>query len=220
MAMSDAAPPDTYLDPYREAIRQHGPGFQATLWGSREAQVIRFDVMIDLAGFDGCTIADVGCGVGDFAARLIERKVGFARFVGFDAVAEMIEQAAARGLDRSQFQAADLLSDAAPLVEARPDYVCFSGTLNTMDDETARRLIRLAWDVAAQGVVFNFLSNRPAARWAERDLTPARRFDTLAWLDWALTLSSRVNFTQSYLDGHDATIMILHDEDASEAGMA
>ena len=39
--------------------------------------------------------------------------------------------------------------------------------------------------------------------------------DTLAWLDWSLGLSSRVQFTQTYLDGHDATILIRHDEDAA-----
>jgi hypothetical protein len=97
------------------------------------------------------------------------------------------------------------------LARDHPDYVCLSGTLNTMNDDLARRVVRAAFDAAGQGVVFNFLSNRPHARWSGRDLAPARRFDTAAWLDWSLGLSSRVSFTQDYLDGHDATIMIRHD---------
>ena len=32
-----------------------------------------------------------------------------------------------------------------------------------------------------------------------------------AWLDWALDRTSRVAFTQDYLDGHDATIVLRHD---------
>ena len=36
-----------------------------------------------------------------------------------------------------------------------------------------------AFDAAAQGVVFNFLSDRPHPRWKEKDLRPARRFDTV-----------------------------------------
>ena len=61
-------------------------------------------------------------------------------------------------------------------------------------------------------MVFNFLSDRPHKRWADCDLAPAGRFDTAAWLDWAMDQSSKVAFTQDYLDGHDATILIRHDD--------
>ena len=74
-----------------------------------------------------------------------------------------------------------------------------------------RTRARAGFDASAQGVVFNFLSDKCHPRWSGRDLTPARRFDTLAWLRWSFELSSRVCFTQSYMDGHDATILILHE---------
>lgn len=202
---------DNPLKAYREALMRHGPGFAATLWGSREGQQLRFDVLIDLAGFDGCVVVDAGCGAGDFAERLIERKVDFKRYVGIDALPELIECAKRRGLDRCEFIMANLLADPTPMVRAAPDFVCFCGTLNTMEEPTARALVETAYGAAAQGVVFNFLSNRPHARWSGRDLSPARRFDTLDWLKWALSLSSRASFTQDYLDGHDATMMIRHD---------
>ena len=80
-----------------------------------------------------------------------------------------------------------------------------------MTEPTAQALIATAFAAAAQGVAFNFLSNRCHARWADRILTPATRFDTAAWLDWALDRTSRVAFTQDYLDGHDATIVLRHD---------
>ena len=202
---------EKYLKPYREAVEQYGPGFEATLWNSREAQVLRFDVMIDLANFDDCVVLDAGCGPGDLAARLIERNVAFTRYVGIDAMAEIIETARARQLDRCEFRVADLLSVPAVLSEVEPDYICISGTLNTMDGDAARRLVSAAFEAAAQGVIFNFLSDRPHPRFEGKDLTPARRFDTVRWLDWSLGRSSRVSFTQAYLDGHDATIMIEHD---------
>ncbi|MBT8484386.1 MAG: hypothetical protein KJO43_02335, partial [Phycisphaerae bacterium] len=75
---------DEVLRPYREAVERHGPGFEATLWGSREAQRLRFDVMLDLAPLDGCSIADVGCGPGGFATHLLERDVSFDRYLGLD----------------------------------------------------------------------------------------------------------------------------------------
>lgn len=211
----------TYLDPYRKAIARHGAGFAATLWGSREAQHLRFDVMIDLAGFEQCTILDIGCGDGDFAAHLLQRKVPFKRYVGIDAIEEMIERARQRNLDRAEFHAGDVLSmneggtdgdnDADPLQAYEADYICFSGTLNTMDEQVARQLLERAFAAAAQGIVFNFLSDRYHSRWADRDMYPARRFSTTSMLDWAMGLTSRVAFTQVYMDGHDATMLMLHD---------
>ncbi len=204
---------ESYLKPYQEAVKRHGSSFEATLWGSRSAQLLRFDIMIDLAGFEDCTVLDIGCGQGDFAARIIENQIPYKRFIGIDALPEMIEAASARNLARTEFHVKDILMDMDALGIGAPDYICFSGTLNTMEEDTARNLILAAFQAAAQGVVFNFLSNRHHARWADRALSPARRFDTVAWFDWAMTLSSRVSFTQEYLDGHDATILINHDGD-------
>lgn len=200
-----------YLQPYREAVRHFGGGFDATLWTSRDAQILRFDVMIDLAGFEQATILDAGCGPGDFAAHLHQRCVPFARYIGVDAVPEMIDAANRRGLDRCTFCLADLVHDASPMCGVQADFVCISGTLNTMDEPMARTLVEKAFDAAAQGVVFNFLSDRAHRKWKDKDIGPARRFDTAAWVAWAMGKSSRVTFTQDYLDGHDATILLRHD---------
>ncbi len=213
----DESRSEEFLQPYRAAVARHGASFEATLWGTPEAQHLRFDVMIDLAGFEGCRVLDIGCGRGDFAAHLLARRVAFTGLVGLDALPEMIEAARDRGLERCVFEIADVISQPDAIAgiaggPSRPDFACFSGTLNTMDDDSARRLVGAAFEASAQGVVFNFLSDRAHSRWASRDLTPARRFDTVAWLDWALGLSSRVSFTQDYLDGHDATVLVRHEE--------
>ncbi len=206
-------PPDRpaeYLSPYREALRQHGAGFRATLWGSREAQMLRFAVMCELVPFEGCSLLDVGCGHGDFAAYLHEAGVSFRNFIGIDAMADMIEHARERNLDRCRFHTADLLLDSSWLDTARADWITISGTLNTMESATAQRLVELCFRTAQQGVVFNFLSDRADPKWLAKDLKPARRFKTVQWLDWGLSLSPRVSFTQEYLDGHDATIVLRH----------
>ena len=207
---------DRYLDPYRAAVKAHGPGFEATLWNSKAAQILRFDVMIDLAGFDGCAVLDAGCGQGDFAARLLERQVAFQRFIGIDAVPELIETARQRNLPRCVFEVHDVVTEPTALATGHPDYVCISGTLNTMSTKTARKLVRAAFEAAARGVLFNFLSNRPHPRWTKQKTEPAHRFDTVGWLDWALGRSSRVQFTQAYLDGHDGTIMIERSDGATK----
>jgi len=205
--------PDNYLEPYRQAVREHGAGFAATLWGNERTQRLRFDVCLDLLGpLDDCALLDVGCGRGDLAAHLIERNLAFGSYAGLDALPDQIAAAQQRGLERCTFHTADFVADAASLDVCEPDFAIISGTLNTMDDPTARGLVERCFDRSAQGVVFNFLSDRPHQRWAGRNLSPARRFNTADWLDWSMRLTSRVAFTQAYLDGHDATILILHDE--------
>ena len=208
----DQPPAQDYLRPYREAVRRHGPGFEATLWSSPEGQRRRFDVMIDLAGFENCTLVDIGCGQGDFAKYLVDREIRFARFVGIDALPELIAAAQQRNLPRCEFRVCDALADPAALACEHADFICFSGSLNTMDECVAKALVQRTFDAAAQGVVFNFLSDRPHERWSHHPLEPARRFDTIDWLNWALDLTSRVTFTQDYLDGHDATILLRHDK--------
>jgi SAM-dependent methyltransferase len=197
-----------YLQPYREAVDRFGAGFEATLWKNPEMQRLRFDVMIDLAAFAGASVLDVGCGQGDFAARLLEREVAFASYAGIDALPEMIAAAAGRGLDRCTFTCGDPVEDPALMTAAGADLVCISGTLNTMSDKTAQRLVGYGFAAARRGLVFNFLSGLRDPRWAGRDPSPARRFDPLRWIDFALGLSRRVSFTQGYLDGHDATIYV------------
>jgi SAM-dependent methyltransferase len=200
-----------YLQPYREAVARHGPSFHATLWASPEGQQIRFDVMIDLAGFAGCAVLDVGCGRGDFARRLLDREIAFERFIGVDALPDLVTSANSRNMPRCEFHMADALTDLSALGRWSADYICFSGTLNTMTETDARRVVQAAFDAAAQGVVFKFLSNRYHERWQAHDLGPASRFDTLKWIEWALEQTSRVTFTQDYLDGHDATMLMRHD---------
>jgi hypothetical protein len=131
-----------------------------------------------------------------------------------DALAEMIEAGRGRGLERCEFVCRDAVADPGVLKTGDPDYVCVSGTLNTMDERTARRLVGAAFAAAARAVVFNFLSSPDHPRFADRDPAPARRFDPLGWVDFALGLSTRVTFTQTYFDGHDATILIEHDTPA------
>jgi SAM-dependent methyltransferase len=53
----------------------------------------------------GHVVLDIGCGVGDQAAALVERG---ARVIGFDAIEEVLEAARARGLKEAEFRCADL----------------------------------------------------------------------------------------------------------------
>ena len=205
-----------YLAPYHEAILQHGPGFDATLWSSREGQQLRFDVAMDLVGFDRHSVLDVGCGVGDLALHMIERGVPFTRYTGLDALDGMIEAAGAIDDSRCSFEVLDVVRHQDRLAGYKADVIIVSGTLNAMEESMARELMGSAFEACSTALVFNFLSDQAHGDWLKRDLAPARRFDTVGWLGWALGRTSLVRFTQSYYGGHDATIAMFHEDPGAE----
>jgi SAM-dependent methyltransferase len=197
-----------HLDAYRTALAKFGASFETTLWQSREAQQKRFDVMIDMVNFESMTVLDAGCGLADFAARLIQRGVNFRQYIGIDALQEMIDACQSRRLPRCTFRQADFATELASFAELKSDYTVFSGSLNTMTEDHARRVVAEAFKHSGRGVVFNFLSDHPHPKWKSNDLGPATRFNTVEWIRWALEKTSQVAFDQRYLEGHDATVVI------------
>ncbi len=195
-----------YLKPYQEAVDAHGGTFDATLWRSKEGQATRFKIFCDFIDFNDCTILDVGCGIGDFAEYLLKRDVSFSAFHGIDAMDAMIQTATNRGLAKSTFATEDVLKTKNIL--QGHDWITFSGTLNAMQEKMAIKLIDDAFDASLKGVAFNFLSNQSGRDPKSEDLTPATRFDTHAWLKHAFERTPNVDFSQSYLHGHDATIVL------------
>jgi len=204
MSEDDNTP--SYLKPYQDAVEEHGGTFEATLWCSRHGQSLRFITFTNKIDFTGTTILDVGCGIGDFASFLLESEIEFTSFRGVDAMQPMIITATNRKLERCSFETADVVADTTVLRDA--DWCVFSGTLNSMIQAVAMTVIGRAFEACTIGVAFNFLSNQSWRDPATEDLSPASRFDTLEFLSFAFSLTPLVSFTQTYLQGHDATIII------------
>lgn len=187
-------------------MERHGAGFEAALWASRDSQRRRFEVFAQMAYLPGKRILDAGCGRGDFARWLVERSIGFERYIGVDALPEVIDFARGRNFPRCEFHEGDLVNDALLFKIGEPEVICISGTLNTMTDEQALRVLDFAWRGTSQTLVFNFLSAR-AGDLAVPQTGPARRIDPLMLLNWALDRTSDIAFRQDYFpQGHDATI--------------
>ncbi len=207
--------PPGYLEPYRRAVDRHGATFEATLWHSREKQRTRFAVIAGMRDPTGSVIVDAGCGLGDYAAWLAEHDIAYGRYVGIEAMAPIAEAAAARGLDEAVILVEDFIGDEGIFARIREahgaDLVVLSGSLNAIPEDQARAVLGRAWDAAAEGVVFNFLSSRHHRRDAPNP-APAIRFDPLAMLDFALARTPNVRFRQDYMQGHDATIAMLRPE--------
>lgn len=210
---------DDYLEPYREALTRFGPRFEATLWRSRKAQSLRFDVLLDMVDLTGRRVLDAGCGMADLYHHLIARGIRFDRYLGLDGLPEMIhrlqqqQRQQKRGIgDNAEFFAGDFVADPGLLKTGSPHLIFFSGSLNTFEESRARDVILHAYQRAEVGVVFNFLSDRCPPHAARSDTGPASRFNTVAMLDFSLNLTTMVKFRQDYLDGHDATIGLFKSE--------
>lgn len=215
MSEGDNASP--YLDPYRDAVRESGAGFESQLWLSKNKQQTRFRVITAMAQPKGRVLADIGAGIAEYLPYLHEHDALPKHYIGVEGVPEMTEEGRRRaetlGISGAVFETHDFVADetlAKTLVQdAGVDTFVFSGSLNTLDPDAARVVLDRVYDaLAAAGrgtIVFNFLSQRKDTE-PTPPKPPAVRFDPVGMLNWALTRTPLVRLAHDYMDGHDATI--------------
>lgn len=211
----------SYLQPYEDATRRSGPGFESQLWMNREAQDTRFGVLCDLGRFSGRVVADLGCGVGDFPIYMQNhRPDDFPKsYVGIEGVHAMAEHARERinaaSVGRTLIEVGDFVADESLpdllVNDAGTEVFVFSGSLNTLPIDRAQGVLDRFWEAlvaAGRGtLIFNFLSLRHN-RERTPALPPAVRFDPVLMLEWALERTPLVQLRHEYLKGHDATVVM------------
>jgi SAM-dependent methyltransferase len=207
----------SYLDPYRDAIKEHGPGFEALLWKNKQAQITRFSVLDAMGDLRGKIVADLGCGDGGLAFWLNKNKRMPKKYIGVDGLDELVvasrENAKSSKLKGTVFLTHDFVGEAelpAQLVrDAGVEVFVLSGSLNTLQMDHAQKVLDRLFDAlvdARRGrLVFNFLSTRHNAERTAAE-APAVRFEPDQMLDWALSRTPIVDLQHAYLGGHDATI--------------
>jgi len=207
-------PEPDYLKPYEDALREHGPSFEATLWRNPGYQQKRFAAIADMLGDPLGVIADMGCGRADLLVYLVTIGVGFKRYIGVEGVEGMLEDCRERYGDRSDcdWVVGDFVADEQLFEKLAVDGVdtfIFSGSLNTMTQDTAIAVIGRA--AAAGRVVFNFLSTelyaQPDAPDGPEPGDPARRFEKDAVLA-ACREMGKVEIREGYLPSFDVTVRI------------
>jgi SAM-dependent methyltransferase len=201
-----------YLSLYTEAGDRSVPNHRAACWESVEVQRTRFTVLLEALPrtiLEDATILDAGCSRGDLAQFLIDARVPFARYVGIDAIPEVIAFASKRPLPRCEFYRGDFVRDAKVAATAKPDVTFLSGTVNTMTQDQALAVLDALWKASRRALVFNFLSDR-ASEEAALQTDPIRRLPTVELIEWAFERTPLVSFRQDYLPhGHDATISLV-----------
>ncbi len=199
---------DAYLEPYRDAQTRHGSDFDVTMWARPETQTLRFKIFAEAIDLRNKRLLDAGCSRGDLAQWLLQHGHDYAHYHGVDGLPDVVTFAKSRGLERASFAAGDFVNHPELLAESKPDITLISGTLNTMDDDTALRVLDASWAGCREALVFNFLADTCGPN-ATPQQYPARRLPTMRLLAWAFHQTPYVTFRQDYFrDGHDATVIM------------
>jgi SAM-dependent methyltransferase len=138
---------------YRHALARYGENAEGVHWRSSESQQIRFEVLRSLLppNLSGCSLVDVGCGLGDLHQFLAARDDLPRQYIGLDAVEVMVERARAR--TGCAILHCDVLKD--PLPEA--DWYLASGAMALLTQAETRIFIERCLTAARRGLVFNLL---------------------------------------------------------------
>lgn len=146
---------------YRRFLRRHGPTVRALDWVSEAAQKARFQVLAEVGPWEGMSVADIGCGLGDFFGFLRDRGHSV-KYTGYDITPEMIDAARAKFPDPTAcFEVRDILEEG---LSGSFDYVVASGTFNIRvddHDDFLKGMLVAMYEGCRRAVAFNVLKPVP-----------------------------------------------------------
>ena len=152
------------IEVYERSLQRHGPTVRALHWGGESNQQTRFRVLSEVGPWEGASVADIGCGLGDFFGFLRDRGHGV-DYTGYDIVPGMVEAARLKYPDsQARFEVRDILEDGLP---GPFDYLVASGTFNIRvenHEEFLRGMLALMYSQCRRAVAFNALQPMSPSR--------------------------------------------------------
>ncbi len=145
------------VDIYEALLAEHGETYRALDWGSRESQQKRFEVLAGIGISAGDRVLDVGCGLADLNAWLIEHRPGV-EYSGIDLTPVMAERAQAR-FPNAKISNQTIFDLDFPIQAF--DYLVASGIFvfrQKSPEEYLFSTIRTMYKFCIKGVAFNSLS--------------------------------------------------------------
>lgn len=219
--MSEPRPPALHPDSrarlndfYRTSLSRFGPGHSmAVWWASKRTQERRFEILAEAGPWEGASVADVGCGLGDLFGFLDARGLGV-RYEGYDINPDMVAAARAKHPHpRARFEMRDVATAGLP---RRFDYVVASGTFNIRVRGHAaylRRGLEAMYAGCRRAVAFNVLTPIPCGH-PEEELMRQLYGDGLFYhapleplAAWCRRLARRVELRTGYRDW-DASLLL------------
>lgn len=138
---------------YISALKKHGISSSGLNWLSDAHQYIRFEKILELIQEDlqEISIADAGCGFGDFYIYLQNKNICIKKYLGIDSLALMCDISANRTACDTFH--ADIIKDDLPL----SDYYICSGALNILTPFETELFIQNCFQSSKKGFIFNAL---------------------------------------------------------------
>ena len=148
---------------YQALLEKHGDSFRALNWGSAESQRKRFQVLSDIGIKSGDKILDVGCGLADFNAWLVERVPGV-NYSGIDITPSMVQAAQKRFPD--EVITNNTIFDTEIGIDVF-DYLVASGIFFLRKEEPLKHMesvVSAMFQKSVKGIAFNSLSAWASAK--------------------------------------------------------
>jgi len=138
---------------YTSAIEKFGTTARGVNWASKENQYVRFDTILKLLPKDlsSFTLADAGCGFGDFYLYLKKKKRVPKNYIGIDSVLDMYSIASQN--TAQEIINADICRDSLP----NADYYICSGALNVLTPFETHLFIQNCYKSSKVAFIFNAL---------------------------------------------------------------
>ena len=138
---------------YTSAIEMHGTSPQGVNWASKENQLLRFDAILKLLPkeLSSYSIADAGCGFGDFYTYMSKKKKTPQKYIGIDSLLDMYSIASEN--TGCEIINADICKDILP----NADYYICSGALNVLTKFETHQFIQNCYNSSKRGFIFNAL---------------------------------------------------------------
>lgn len=142
---------------YEERFKEHGYSYKTLGWGSVESQILRFQILADIADLKNASVCDIGCGFGDLYPYLLNR-FGKLDYFGIDICPTLIEEAQ-KQFPQGKFEVRNILDNPS---QEKFDYVLSSGVLNfkTGPDhlDYVHKMVKAMYSMCKKGLAVNFLT--------------------------------------------------------------
>jgi len=186
---------------HRDQMRVHGTGNPLALgWKNPNEQMIRFEVLAQMADLNGKKVLDAGCGHADLYPFLKERYPQMAHYCGVEQIPELVKEAMRRyqSSPDTSFLPRSFLHGYLPV----SDYVFACGSLSYRSSKPGFIFdaIKRLYGACISGLAFNLLKYMPA------DETLVA-YDPENIISHCRTLSNNVVLKEDY-DAADFTVFI------------
>ena len=138
---------------YKSAIEIHGTSAKGVNWSSKENQVLRFKIILEMLpdNLNKYSLIDAGCGFGDFFSYMSKKKKLPKKYIGIDSLLDMYSIACEN--TGCEVLIADIVKDEIP----KADYYICSGAMNVLNEFETHLFIRNCFNSSKKAFVFNIL---------------------------------------------------------------